>query len=28
MQYFDWNAIKVMGIEKKSRYGHCKWVIV
>jgi len=26
--HYDWNEIRVLGIEKKSRYGDCKWIIV
>jgi len=26
--HFDWNEIKVFGIERKSRYGDWKWIIM
>jgi len=26
--HFDWNEIRILKIERKSRYGDCKWMSV
>jgi len=25
---FNWNEIRVLGIERKSRYSDCRWIIM